>query len=154
MKSQPTDMTARVWQRVQEGSPSLQERQTMQKLIRQLQSDEFFLRKYAQQIPPGQSAVKKLAEEYAGQVAALRGLHAFSTGHSLGMLPQGALTHNLKQCYENALKRLKEYLLRSADPQYAPVYTQLARQTKVHCLMLAQAMGMDGDAKSKKRQPR
>lgn len=145
MRSQQTDMAARVWQRVQEGSPSLQERQTLQNIIRQLRSEAGFLQKQGQQASPAQSLIKQLARELAEQEAVLRGIHTCSTGNPVGGLPRWQPIRSIKECYRNALERLKEYLLRSADPQFAPVYTQLAQQTREQCVRLMQVAGMEAD---------
>lgn len=151
MRSQRTDMAARVWQRVQESSPTLQEQQTLQCLVRQLKSDADFLQKQSQQLSSGQPLIKQLAEGLSGQADCLRGIHFFSTGSPMGMLPDGQATSNLKQCYQNTLDRLKEYLLRSADPKFAPVYTRLAEQTRELCQMITQLAGRSVVIKSKVR---
>ncbi len=132
MSSQQTDMAARVWKRVQDGAPSLQERQTLQKLIALLQADVLFLKK--QTVP---AAGKLLAEQLADQAKVLRGIQVLATGNPAGTAPQHQPTHHLNQCYQHALDRLNQYLLRTADPQFSPVYTQLARETRQHCRMIA-----------------
>lgn len=122
-----------VWQRVQESAGSLQERQSIQKLLEQLKGDAAFLRRH----PGGQT----LAEELEEQAAVLLGLQALATGQPpKAPLHTPAPTH-LRQCYAHSTDRLKEYLLRTADPQFGPVYQSLANRTQAHCLHLAALIG-------------
>jgi hypothetical protein len=140
MDMQNKDMAKQVWQRVQENSPSLQERQTLQHLMGQLEADAAYARK---------KGSATLGEQLEQQILALRGIQALSTGNPPGGTPRSQPTQNWRQCYDHALKRLKEYLLRSADPQFSPVYTCLAEQTKAHCCLIAQLAGKQGKQHSR-----
>lgn len=141
MKSSKTDLEARVWQRVQQTSGSMQERQTLQRLISQLEADAAFLRSQSRHATSGQTLMIHLLEEFVGQAACLRGIHTFSTGNPMGKFSAAQTTSSLKQCYHHAQERLKEYLLRSADFQFAPVYAQLAEETREHCRRIVQLAG-------------
>lgn len=129
---QNKDTAKQVWQRVQENAPSLQERQTLQHLMGQLDADAAYARK---------KGSPNLGEQLEQQISVLKGLQSLSTGTPPGGTPRSQPTQNWRQCYDHALKRLREYLLRTADPQFSPVYTRLADQTKDHCRMIAQRAG-------------
>lgn len=127
---------SRVWQRVLPPEP--QEQQSVQMLMRQLSLDLAYLRQRANTGEDSVSGV--LIREYRAQLQTLNGILRLTGGHS----PReagAAADHSLSRCFDNALRRLGAYQLRSADPVYGPVFRDLARQTEQHCRFIMQMTG-------------
>lgn len=116
MKTASREMASRVWSRVQ--PVSMEERQSLGRLAVQLEGDIRYLKT--------QAGTSHLVEALQGQLACLRGIHTVAAGNPMKTMAKDP-TAGLKQCYFNAMDRQREYLLRSADPQFGPVYTSLAR---------------------------
>ena len=107
-------------------------RQTLQELLSRLRSDTAFLRSMGDV-----TLVKELEE----QEAVLRGIGVLSTGHVPTVPRLAEPTANLKGCYQHCLNRLDAWLLRSGDPEFAPVYARLAEQTRGHCHRILRLLG-------------
>lgn len=128
---------AQIWQRVR--SPQVQEQQTLHRILQQLQGDTDYLRQLQLRVPD-QLLIKQLIQENAGQLQCLRGILLLSTG-SIPRTP-GDHCDSLRRCYDHNLQRLADYRLRCADPVYGAAFTQLSKQSEVHCCTLAQLLGM------------
>lgn len=134
MKSKQPDWKQQVMGRVWASAPSLQERQTLQALMGKMEADAAFLRRFGETV---------LAKELEEQAVVLRGIGVLSGNCGPVAARLTEPTGDLQTCYHHCMKRLDDWLLRSGDPQFAPVYAGLAEQTRRHCLQIARLMGAE-----------
>lgn len=147
MNDYDPEKAARVWQRVQGKAPAPEPPgQGLPALMAEVWRDAaaylYLSRRF-----PGKDGVllRRLAEENQSQAACLRGIHAMVTGarpvnHTPPPTQEPAETL-LRRCYGRELRRFHEYEARSADPDFGPVFTRLAAQTREHCTRVLELLG-------------
>lgn len=135
---------AAVWQRVH-ASPPRQESRNLPALIAQEMEDAAQLQQLARHFPGTQESLRQLIHQCRSRAACLKGMHFLTTGNRPAPYVPKITPRTpqivLRQCYGNALARLSQYEIHSADPEYGQVFSQLATQTQSHCRFLLEMLG-------------
>lgn len=143
----------RVWQRVHSNSsreaagqstPLVRlEREVLLRLREQLLSDaEAFRQRSRSATPAQQVLLRQLEQQYMAEASCIKGMLVLGTGNVRGISERNSPTDSLRHCYDNALRRLSDYTLRIGDPRFGAPFRQLEQQTRQHCVMLLELLGM------------
>ncbi len=140
------DLEERVWQRIAAPGPCRQGAEDLIQLQHEaLEMSEIYgrLRKNAR----GRSAqlLQRLQEGEQANAACLRGIGRIlgsdpgkpGTGFPGQELPRRAL----EKCYHRTRRARLEYTARSAEPEFGPVFHNLAEREAAHAVLLAELLG-------------
>jgi len=141
------EMAKRVWQRVQgEAAPVTAAAPSVQALAAaELEQAGIFLQ-LSQQLQGREKALlRRLYEEDKSHGAMLQGIQLLTAGKCPPIRTTPARQTSpevaLRKCYGAALRAMKEYENRMADPEYGAAFAELARQERVHCGLILEVLG-------------
>ena len=141
---------ARVWQRVQSAQPELpRPEENLKELIFNEWTAAATYSRLARQLPQKEAAVlQRLSREEHGHGACLRGIYLLKTGEKCPVHTPEPETEpveaTLRRCYGLEMRSLKEYEVKTGDPEYGHVYARLADQEREHCMALLGVIGSLG----------
>ena len=145
MENMDAEKAARVWQRVQAGHGSdPEELMTLAALER---SDAAVYLQLSHRFQGEEAALlRRLYRQKLSRAACLRGMYQLRTGNRLSSAPvKGQPLQNtqaaLRRCYGREMQSLAACEARSHDPEYGPVFGDLARQGRTHCQLLLTLIG-------------
>ena len=140
---------ARVWQRVQQTQP--QEKQPVHleelpELMMNEWSSAAVYRQLGRQFPGKEGDVyRRLAQRELKHGNCLRGMQFLIRGEKTsipGAQPVNEpLERTLRRCYGSHLRGMKAYETRMDDPEYGPVFGELARQERENCITVLELIG-------------
>ena len=149
MENYDPEMAKRVWQRVQgetaQETVSAVPPSAQALAAAELEQASRFLR-LSGQLPGREKALlRRLYEEEKSHAGILRGIQLLTAGKCPAMKMAAAHPMEpevaLRKCYGAALRAEKEYENRAADPEYGPAFAELARQERIHCVLLLEVLG-------------
>ena len=134
-----------VWQRVHPPEKSSQ-RQNLRALALAAGENEAAYRRLAGVLPGAlREQAQGLLRQSRMEIATLSGLHRLSTGAALGFkpqpLPDGVPRELVQSSFYRSCRALTEYTARSAEPEFGPVFREMADAAQKRCAQLAQLMG-------------
>ena len=133
----------RVWQRVQASQP---EAEGLPALIAGELEDAATYIQLARRLggKDGQT-LRRLAEAEQAHAACLKGIYTLITGEPIAPkippLRQEPAERTLRRCYGREMRCLAQYEARSADPEYGPVFANLAAREREHCMTVLELLG-------------
>ena len=136
---------AAVWQRVHSTGQPRQDTQELPGLIRETLMNAAAYLQLSRQLSRSQAVLRQLSRQEQSQAACLKGLYLLLTGeqpvfHTPRLTPESTEAA-LRRCWEREINCLAQYEARSANTQYAMVFSQLAKQKREHCLQLLELLG-------------
>lgn len=145
------EMAKRVWQRVQSAQPQPpvvpqdHTDELLQLIAEEWQTGACY-RQLASHLSGQQAAVaKNLHSQKQSQVACLKGLYILLAGKAPNVPAQAPVSEPvnvlLRRCYGCQMRCLARYEAKIGDPEYGPVYSQLAEQNKNHCHSILTLLG-------------
>lgn len=156
MNTYDPEMASRVWQRVQSGKnemPELPREDNLAALILAEGESAAALQQLARQMPKAATELQRLAREAQAHGACLRGMYTLMNDRIPAVrvppVVREAPLIALRKCYGRLIRLLGEYERRSGDPEYGPVFRDLAEQTRKHCRSLLEVIGSMGDQKGR-----
>lgn len=156
MESIDNAKAARVWQRVKAESPPLPQRpeQGLPDLIAQEWADAVTYSNLSRRYRgTSRSRLQKMAAQAHSNVACLKGIYTLMTGTHprvrSALPPMLPPEQALRRCYNAETQRLVHYTQRAADPEYGPVFAQLAQQSRQHCRLIPELLGTQRDSRPK-----
>ena len=147
MEKYDSEMAARVWKRVNgEAEQAAAPAPSAQALAAaELEQAAMLLGLSGQFQGKNKALLRRLYEEEKAHGAMLRGIQLLTAGKCPAVKPAPARQTTpeiaLCKCYAAALRAMKEYESRISDPEYGPVFVQLARQESVHCACILEILG-------------
>ena len=149
MESYDPKKAAQVWKRVlAEADPLPQQPQPQQPLIALEQENAAQYLALAGRMPQKTgSRLRQLAAQNHAHIACLRGLCVLQDlQRSAVKLPQPrpmSLTGGLRLCFQREIQSYHAYTERSADPEFGPVFAQLAANKRSQCQQLLELLGTE-----------
>lgn len=147
MEKYDPEMAKRVWQRVKgEVQPPEVPGPSVQSLAAaELEQAGRLLQLSGQLQGRWSMQLRRLYEAEKKHADILRGIGVLTAGKCppvrLPQAKQSAPEIVLRKCYGAALRAMKEYENRIADPEYGPAFAELARQEQSHCAALLEILG-------------
>ena len=143
---------ARVWQRVRGEQSQGLDTTALSAMIAGEWTDAATYLLLSRQLSGKDAAlIHQLYAQERANLACLKGIYILSTGEQPSIpvqqpspAPVDAL---LRRCYSREIRCAALYEEKSTDPEYGPVFAQLAQQERRHCQMLAELIGRLGAAK-------
>lgn len=140
---------ARVWQRVQQARPPEKQPSRLEELPELMMHEWEAVAAYRQLARQfqgkGNEAYQRLARQEQKHIACLEGMHFLIQG---GKCPLPKLQpaqeppeRLLRRCYGVHLRAMKAYEDRGDDPEYGPVFRELARQERENCILVLELLG-------------
>ena len=137
MKQYDPQKAAQVWQRVQNQAPAAAD--SLPSLI----MDQWETAAACRQI--SESGLQNISRMAQRHIHCLKGIHTLANGQMpvirTPAVPGDAPPVALRKCYLRMMRCLKEYERRSGDPEYGPVFHQLAREQRESCRQLLEFIG-------------
>lgn len=137
------EKAAQVWQRVQGGSDTVAV--GLQGLLMQAVANERTYTALSRQLPAGGQILQKMARQEQKHIACLKGICALVRGAApqipLSTPQTDTVEASLRKCYRNALQSLASYESRCSDPEYGPVFSQLALEKRNQCMQILSLLG-------------
>lgn len=135
---------ARVWQRVQGSSHSLE--QQILEMIAQEWTDATTYLQISRRFQGKESAaLRRLYEEEQTHAACLKGIYTLITGNRPTVKVSPPLWQDteavLRQCYGREMQSLARYEALMADREYGVVFARLADQEREHCRTILELLG-------------
>ena len=138
--------TRQVMQRVQGDAPRPEIRQ-LPELIAEEKADAAAYLHLSHRFGGKEGAMlRRMFEEEQTHISCLRGIFRLMTGErcQIHTTPQ-PLSEDaavlLRRCYGREMRCLSVYEAHAADPEYGPVFLQLAREEKEHCKNILHLIG-------------
>lgn len=140
---------SRVWQRVQQSGQSEKQPERLEELPELMMHEWETAAAYRQLARQFQGKENELYQCLARQeqrhAACLGGMHVLIHGEKCPAANPQPLREpperTLHRCYGIHLRALKAYESRGDDPEYGPVFSELARQEREHCFAVLELMG-------------
>jgi len=89
--------------------------------------------------------LRRMFEEDRAHASCLRGIDAITSGKNRVPRTTPPAPDSpriaLKKCYGREIRALREYELRTTDPEYGHVFASLAAQEQEHCRMILEILG-------------
>lgn len=100
----------------------------------------------ARQLPSKHAAVlQKISQEEQAHATCLKGIHTITAGQPPAVRTPAIAKEvpqiGLRKCYGRHMRMLREYEKRCDDPEYGPVFRQLAEQEQEHCRKILELIG-------------
>ena len=145
MEQYDTAMESRVWQRVR-GAEEPSKPQSLQALAAAELSEAAVHLMLSRQLQGKEKTLlRRIFEEDQNHASCLKGMHSFQTDSMLSVRPVSPAPESpsiaLRKCYARKLKAAKEYETRISDPEYGPIFQQLAKEEWTHCRWLLEMAG-------------
>lgn len=138
-------MAERVWQRVRGGSAP--ESQTGLQALAAAEQNAAAVYLFLSKGMQGRKKelLRQLYHRERNHCRYLNGISLLRDGKALSVRtapPDGQRTEGLlRRCYARTLQAVSEYEARQEDPEYGPVFRELARQEREHCMMILEILG-------------
>ena len=101
--------------------------------------------------PQKAALIHQLYAQERANLVCLKGIYILSTGEQPSIPVQqpspAPVNTLLRRCYSWEIRCAALYEEKSTDPEYGPVFAQLAQQERRHCQMLAELIGRLGAEK-------
>ena len=137
---------ARVWQRVQ-GAAAEDPARGLPGLIAEEWADAAVYLALSRRVQGQPSAVlKKMSQEEQAHMACLKGIYKLQNAGQPDVpapspTDKAPVSTLLRRCYGREMRCLAVYEAHGADPEYGPVFLQLAREEKEHCRNILHLIG-------------
>ncbi len=134
-----------VWQRVQGQSPA-PDYKWIPEMIGEEKADGAIYLHLSHHFGGKEGAMlRRMFEEEQSHVSCLRGIYRLITGercqvHTVPFAPEDPAIA-LRRCYGREMRCLATYEARCADPEYGPVFVQIAQQEREHCKNILHLIG-------------
>lgn len=138
-------LARRVWQRVQGHEPSEIDPAALTALMGQELTDAAALLSLGRRLGGRGADAWKLARQCQQHAGCLRGICSLMTGTapeaSVPIPAEEPAQATLRKCYVNFLGRIRAYEARSKDPDFGPVFQQMAQAESALCPILLALAG-------------
>lgn len=140
---------ARVWQRVQQAQPQGKQPGHLEELPELMMNEWEAAAAYRQLARQFQGkegeTYQSLARREQKHAACLRGMHSLITGEKYPLQKLQSVKEPperiLRRCYGIHLRARKAYESHAEDPEYGPVFAELARQERELCVTVLELLG-------------
>ena len=145
MESFDQEKARRIWERVNGGQNAAPDPNTLTALMAQELTDAALLARLSKQIGGRGGDLLHLAQGCRQHAGYLRGICAMiCKDRPNPAVPTPAVTSAsgaLRTCYVNCLRRMREYEAMSPDPDYGPVFRNMADTSRHQCAALLELIG-------------
>lgn len=146
METYDPQKAARVWQRVQAGTPAGTDAQSLLSLIAEEWTDAATYLSLSRRYQGGiRNTLYRMFQEEQTHTACLKGIYTLITGAhpKVSAVPpsQEPAVVILRRCYGREMRSLAQYEARGNDPEYGQVFLKLAAQEREHCKTILQLLG-------------
>ena len=137
--------TRDVWQRVQGESPLYQMQQLPELMSAEKQGAVTYLHLSHHFGGKEGTMLRQMFEEAQMHISCLRGIYRMRTGERCTLHTAPPDTDEasiaLRKCYGREMRCLAMYEDLSADGEYGPVFSQLAKEERIHCKNILHLIG-------------
>ena len=135
----------RVWQRVQGEAPAPDYHWISEMIAEEKAGGAVYL--YLSHRFGGKEGamLRRMFDEEQSHISCLRGIYRLITGercqvHTTPLPPEDPAV-SLRKCYGREMRCLAAYEAHSADPEYGPVFSLMAKEEREHCKNILHLIG-------------
>lgn len=139
------EKSRQVWQRVQGEAPPPDHHKIPEMIAEEKKDAAAYLHLSHRFGGKEGAMLRRMFEEEQVHISCLRGIYRLCTGERPQIPspppPPEETAVMLRRCYGREMRALTAYERRADDPEYGPVFAQIAQQEREHCKNILHLMG-------------